>query len=138
LCLNHALLGLGLFENHILQAPLHIVQPPERQRLRCRIDQGLRLAGQPSVVQAQRDHVLKHHVQQFKQQGANCGLVLRSKREPKAEIGEHELQRARRRRGRTQKLQQLRAEQMQAGIVGAQAGQCVFYQPRNLLGQLVG
>ena len=131
-------MGFGLLEDHVFQAPLHIVQPAQRERRCGGRHQGLGLAMEPAVFHAQRGDVLEHHVQQIEQAGANGGLVFGGKRQAISEVAQHQLHRRYGRGGLAQQLGQLLGHFMHACIVFAQRGQRVVDQAGQQFCQVFG
>ena len=132
---DHPALGLGLLEDHVLEAALHIVEPPQCERLSRGGHQRFGLAVQPLVVDAQRRDVGEHHVQQLQQHAANGSLVLGGERQAEGEVAQHELEGAGWRVGLAQEAHQLLAQQMDAGVIAAQTMQRMFNEARELFGQ---
>ena len=55
---GHTLFGLGLLQNHVLEAALHVIQPAQGQRRHSRCLQRIGLAFEPPVIGRQGADVL--------------------------------------------------------------------------------
>ena len=71
--------GLGLLEDHIFQAALHIVQPAQGERRAAGCHDSINLPFEPLIVQTEFANVLDDQVQQFEQRLLDFGLVFRCK-----------------------------------------------------------
>ena len=88
--IEQPLLGLRLLEDHIFKPALHVVQPAQGQGRHGRSDQRVSLTLEPTVIHAQRADVLDDQLQQLEQCGLDFKLLLSGKRDPVAEVGQHQ------------------------------------------------
>lgn len=133
--LHQALFGLGLLEDHLLQALLHLLQAWQRQRWLGGCLQRAQLPLQPLVVQTQHGHVLQDQPQQAQQTLVQLHLVGHRKRQAVAKVLQQQECGAQLGLGLAQKMHQLLGHFAQARIAVCKGRLCKLTQACQLVGQ---